>query len=364
MASIKKAGLKKVASEVSQKVTKVVKKVTQKVEKAANSPEKKKAAATKKKAAVPQSSANRKTSLPTKSASSKKVAKSVVKTPVKAAAKKGAKPQSKESSKKLADHSFSPEYLVLMQKDPNWMQAFWHVSEKRVETATRGGKKLVLRLYDASKDLTVRHKKQKRSFRDLEVPPDARSWYVENEAHGQAVQVVLGTVNDQGVFQAMLEPTQDHIVGNAHPNLQDTDPYFIQASLGGGAMNSGSNFMDTANSGENQWLNVLLSGSGSSETSWSISSAEYSSNAPQAIHWGELGKDFFLWVKTRLIVYGGTKPDAHLQVRGEPFPLNPDGTFSLEMDLPDSTQIIPVFATDYEGDFPTTITPVVIKRTE
>jgi len=76
------------------------------------------------------------------------------------------------------------------------------------------------------------------------------------------------------------------------------------------------------------------------------------------------GKDFFLWVKTRLIVYGGTRPDAHLQVRGEPFPLNPDGTFSFEQDLPDSTQIIPVFATDKDGDFPTTIVPVVIKRTE
>jgi len=76
------------------------------------------------------------------------------------------------------------------------------------------------------------------------------------------------------------------------------------------------------------------------------------------------GKDFFLWVKTRLIVYGGTRPDAHLQVRGEPFPLNPDGTFSFEQDLPDSTQIIPVFATDKDGDFPTTIVPIVVKRTE
>ena len=76
------------------------------------------------------------------------------------------------------------------------------------------------------------------------------------------------------------------------------------------------------------------------------------------------GKDFFLWVKTRLIVYGGTRPDAHLQVRGEPFPLNPDGTFSFEEDLPDSTKIIPVFATDKDGDFPTTIVPIVVKRTE
>ena len=112
------------------------------------------------------------------------------------------------------------------------------------------------------------------------------------------------------------------------------------------------------------WLESLSSSSGSM-FSGALSSAALKSNKLElpkdSVNYG---KDFFLWVKTRLIVYGGTRPDAHLQVRGEPFPLNPDGTFSFEEDLPDVTKIIPVFATDKDGDFPTTIVPIVVKRTE
>ena len=143
-------------------------------------------------------------------------------------------------------------------------------------------------------------------------------------------------------------------------NLNDA---FVRASLGGAALggfgSSGLSSMSAKN-----WLESLSSSSGSM-FSGALSSAALKSNKLElpkdSVNYG---KDFFLWVKTRLIVYGGTRPDAHLQVRGEPFPLNPDGTFSFEEDLPDSTKIIPVFATDKDGDFPTTIVPIVVKRTE
>ena len=70
--------------------------------------------------------------------------------------------------------SYDAEYLVLMQKDPNWMQAFWDVSEDRIKRARKGKGKLVLRLFNISGDLTVKRNK-KRKFHDVEVPADARS---------------------------------------------------------------------------------------------------------------------------------------------------------------------------------------------
>ena len=275
-----------------------------------------------------------------------------------AAPKAAAKPVTKTAS---MAQNFDPEYLVLMQKDPNWMQAFWEVSEDRIKRAKKGKGKLVLRLFDVSGDLTVKRAK-KRKFRDVVVPADARSWYVENKATDSTV-AVLGFAQGKN-FMPLVEsvPVQAYSPEGSEVNVDDV---FVKASLGGAAMggfgSSGLSSMSAKN-----WLeNALgsLSSSSGSMFSGALSSAALKSNKLElpkdSVNYG---KDFFLWVKTRLIVYGGTRPDAHLQVRGEPFPLNPDGTFSFEEDLPDCTKIIPVFATDKDGDFPTTIVPIVVKR--
>ena len=281
----------------------------------------------------------------------KKVDVEVVKTP---AAKKAAK-----AAPETLPQSFDAEYLVLMQKDPNWMQAFWDVSEERIKAAKKGKGKLVLRLFDISNDLTVKRNK-KLKFHDVVIPENARSWYIENKVT-QNCAAALGVVSGSK-FESLVEtgPMQTFTLEGSDVN---TENVFVRASLGGATLGGfGSSGLSSMSA--KTWLESLSSSSGSM-FSGALSSAALKSNKLElpkdSVNYG---KDFFLWVKTRLIVYGGTRPDAHLQVRGEPFPLNPDGTFSFEEDLPDVTKIIPVFATDKDGDFPTTIVPIVVKRTE
>jgi len=343
-----KSALTKVAAKVATKVTakkEAVKKTTSKI---------KTAVKTVKTAAPVARSAPRateQTDVVLKSTAKK--AKPVVKV---SAVKAAAKPVTKSAS--LAQ-SFDPEYLVLMQKDPNWMQAFWEVSEKRIKNSKKGKGKLVLRLFDISNDLTVKRGK-KRKFHDVVVPADARSWYVENKASDNCV-AVLGFA-DGNKFLPLVESAPVHPFSMEGSEI-DAGNKFVQASLGGAAL-GGFNSSGLSSMSAKNWLETLSSSSGSM-FSGALSSAALKSNKLELPKDSvSYGKDFFLWVKTRLIVYGGTRPDAHLQVRGEPFPLNPDGTFSFEEDLPDSTKIIPVFATDKDGDFPTTIVPIVVKRTE
>ena len=296
-----------------------------------------------------------------KPAAKKVVAKPVAKPPVKkVVAKAPVKPVAKPAAAKL-EQPFDAEYLVLMQKDPNWLHAFWEVSEQRVKRSKNGKGKLVLRLFDITDDLTVQRSK-KRKFHDVEVPADARSWYVENPV-GNSCMAVLGSV-EGNQFMPILE-SSPVLTFDKNAEVPSFDDEFVRASLGGSVQ---GNFMSSGFSSTTaeSWLNSLRLGSSSeSMFSGALSSAALKSNEiavpKDSVNYG---KDFFLWVKTRLIVYGGTRPDAHLQVRGEPFPLNPDGTFSFEEDLPDSSKIIPVFATDKDGDFPTTIVPIVVKRTE
>ena len=384
-----KAKATTVAKKTAAKAKSAVEKTTAKVKTAVKAVEKtvskivakapaKKAAATTKKAVATKKAAPAKAPVAKNAAPVAKkaapVAKSAPKaseqTDVKASTKKVVRkaaakvPAAKASAKAVTKsdslaQSFDPEYLVLMQKDPNWMQAFWEVSENRIKNARKGKGKLVLRLFDISDDLTVKRGKKKK-FHDVVVPADARSWYVENKASNNTI-AVLGFAEGKN-FMPLVEsvPVQTSTLEGSQVNVDDV---FVKASLGGAAMggfgSSGLSSMSAKN-----WLESLSSSSGSM-FSGALSSAALKSNKLElpkdSVNYG---KDFFLWVKTRLIVYGGTRPDAHLQVRGEPFPLNADGTFSFEEDLPDCTKIIPVFATDKDGDFPTTIVPIVVKRTE
>ena len=352
--AVKKQATAKKATAEKKVIAKVAKKPAEKTEKAAKAAPAKKTvkAATKKtvkeKTEKSVAAAKKVIKAATKA---KKVDVKVVETP---AAKKAAK-----AAPEALPQSFDAEYLVLMQKDPNWMQAFWEVSEERIKAAKKGKGKLVLRLFDIANDLTVKRNK-KLKFHDIEVPADARSWYVENKVT-QNCAAALGVVS-AGKFESLVEagPMQTFTLEGSEVN---TENVFVRASLGGATLggfgSSGLSSMSAKN-----WLESLSSSSGSM-FSGALSSAALKSNKLElpkdSVNYG---KDFFLWVKTRLIVYGGTRPDAHLQVRGEPFPLNPDGTFSFEEDLPDVTKIIPVFATDKDGDFPTTIVPIVVKRTE
>ena len=298
----------------------------------------------------------------TKAPATKTAATKVAKTAAPAAKASAATKASEKEVAKMTQ-SFDAEYLVLMQKDPNWMHAFWEVSENRINEAKKGKGKIVLRLFDIADDLTVQRSK-KRKFRDIEVPANARSWYVENTA-GKSCVAVLGAVSGKN-FKPIVESTPVMTFDKSAAAPAENDA-FAKASLGGNTL---GNFMSSGFSSQTaeSWLKSLGGNFGSSSESMfsgALSSAALQSNnievSKDSVNYG---KDFFLWVKTRLIVYGGTRPDAHLQVRGEPFPLNPDGTFSFEEDLPDSTKIIPVFATDKDGDFPTTIVPIVVKRTE
>ena len=366
-----KAKATTVAKKTAAKAKSAVEKTTAKVKTAVKAVEKtvskivakapaKNAAATTKKAVATKKAAPAKAPVAKKAAPVAKKAAPVAKSAPKASEQTDVKASTKAVTKSdsLAQ-SFDPEYLVLMQKDPNWMQAFWEVSENRIKNAKKGKGKLVLRLFDISDDLTVKRGKKKK-FHDVVVPADARSWYVENKASNNTI-AVLGFAEGKN-FMPLVEsvPVQTSTLEGSQVNVDDV---FVKASLGGAAMggfgSSGLSSMSAKN-----WLESLSSSSGSM-FSGALSSAALKSNKLElpkdSVNYG---KDFFLWVKTRLIVYGGTRPDAHLQVRGEPFPLNADGTFSFEEDLPDCTKIIPVFATDKDGDFPTTIVPIVVKRTE
>ena len=75
-------------------------------------------------------------------------------------------------------------------------------------------------------------------------------------------------------------------------------------------------------------------------------------------------KKFFFEIDAKLIVFGRTDPTAHLTLNNDPIKLNPDGTFRMTFNLPDSRQIIPAVAASADGVEERTIVLAVERNTK
>jgi hypothetical protein len=74
--------------------------------------------------------------------------------------------------------------------------------------------------------------------------------------------------------------------------------------------------------------------------------------------------DFQLAVDAELIVYGVSRRDAHITLKGEPVRLRSDGSFSVRLSMPDRRQVIPVVASTCDGVEQRTIVLAVERNTK
>jgi hypothetical protein len=75
-------------------------------------------------------------------------------------------------------------------------------------------------------------------------------------------------------------------------------------------------------------------------------------------------RDFNFEVDAELVVFGVTSPDAHVTLKGEPVPLEPDGTFKISFNLPERRQVFPVVASSGDGVEQRTIVLAVERNTK
>ncbi len=75
-------------------------------------------------------------------------------------------------------------------------------------------------------------------------------------------------------------------------------------------------------------------------------------------------KDFGFEVDAEMIIYGSTKPEAHVTLSGEPVKLRQDGTFTVRLSMPDRRQLLPVVASSRDGAEQRTIVLAVERNTK
>ncbi len=250
--------------------------------------------------------------------------------------------------------------LVLMVRDPYWLQACWTVarlSVKRAEAALAEHWHTahpVLRLLEVDGGHTT--STSERVVREIDVHGGVTNWYIEVSNPPQGYRVELGYKAASGRFFSICRSntvrtpapdSSDMIDGNWTDVAENYERVF---ALSGG-------YTEDNNSGELQELfEERLRRPMTPNTS-----SQFGSGAERVLN---RHRDLDFHVDAEMILYGRTKPDAKVMLAGEPIKLRPDGSFTVRLAMPDRRQVLPVVASTPDGVEQRTIVIAVERNTK
>lgn len=235
--------------------------------------------------------------------------------------------------------------LVLMVRDSYWLHACWEVSRASVERIRAAmcefwhTAKPVLRLVEV--DLGTTTSAAERVVREIEVHGGVNNWYLDVNDPPKSYRVDLGYLAANGRFYSVI---RSNAVTTPRPGANEaldqnwTDvakEYEKVYAMSGG-------YSENHDSGDlRELFEERLNRSMESPLA-----NKYGVGADSASgHRSELTFD----VDAELIIFGRTKPDAHVSVAGQPVRLREDGTFSVRKSMPDRRQVLPVVAGSRDG---------------
>ena len=271
-----------------------------------------------------------------------------------------------ESAKNLAigsENSVSAEKkdrLVVMVRDPYWLHVYWELTRQSVERAQAAmgqrwhSAKPVLRLFEVQNagDSTT----SDTCVRDIEIHGGVNNWYIDVQNPPQSYRVEVGYLSTDESFYSLTRSNivttpsataRDKVDGNWADVADNFDRIY--------AMSGGY-----AEEGNSQELRELLEDRlrrpmGSPATTRFGAGASGSMNS---------SNDFHLHADAELVIFGATRADAHVMLKGEPVQVRPDGTFAVRISLPDCRQVIPVVASSADGVEQRTIALAIERNTK
>ena len=263
-------------------------------------------------------------------------------------------------AKNLAIHSSgrddSGDRLVVMVRDPYWLHAYWELTRQSIERARAAlgqhwhGARPILRLMEVARDGTTNS--VRRIVRDIEIHGSVNNWYLDVANPPKSYQLEIGYCAPSARFVCLA---RSNIVST--PAVGSIKPF-------GGAWTEG---------GDDYNRIYALSGGYSAEGDHRDLKELFEERLrrPMGTRFTIAGggtdvgqRDFNFEVDAELVVFGVTRPDAHVTLKGEPVPLEPDGTFKISFNLPERRQVFPVVASSGDGVEQRTIVLAVERNTK
>ncbi len=273
---------------------------------------------------------------------------------------------SREATKESAYKPLNPvlkDRILLAVSNPYWLNAYWELSPNSVQRAEAAlkqdwhGARLIIRLFDVtSLDTTST---SETPVRDIVLHGTGQNWYIDVPQPPRAYRADIGYVSRRGDFYVLA---RSNVVtppkagnGEAGEGIEtgwdDTDAKWKAERIL--AMSTG--FESTGSPELRELFEERLGRP--------IGPPKQTAFGTGAVPPGSV-KKFFFEIDAKLIVFGRTDPAAHLTLNNDPIKLNPDGTFRMTFNLPDSRQIIPAVAASADGVEERTIVLAVERNTK
>lgn len=263
-----------------------------------------------------------------------------------------ASPKSKRNGK------IDKDRVVLMVRDPYWLHAYWDVTRSTIERVRASlsenwhTARPVLRLLEVDEATTG----SEQIVRDIEVHGGVNNWYIDVYEPPKSFRVALGYLSANGQFHTLVRSNTVRTprVGSCDAidkNWADiAENYEKVFALSGG-------YSENGEAGELRELfeERLRRPMGSPVVT------KYGVGAEASL---KRGRDFRFEVDAEMIIYGATKPDAHVTLGGEPVELRPDGTFTARLSMPDKRQVLPVVASSSDGVEQRTVVLAIERNTK
>jgi hypothetical protein len=248
---------------------------------------------------------------------------------------------------------------VLMVRDAYWLQASWEITRQSVQRARAAMAenwhlaRPILRLLEVDAGSTT--SSAEKIERDIEIHGGVNNWYIDVKDPPKSYRVAVGYVASDGKF---FQIARSNAVTTPLPGSSDAID---------------KNWTDVAENYEK-----IYSQSGGNEDAAGEDLQEMFEErlrrpmgAPMVTRYGigaeatlNRRRDFEFEVDAELIIYGTTRPDAHVQLAGEPVKLRNDGSFTVRLSLPDRRQVLPVVASSGDGMEQRTIVLAVERNTK
>lgn len=248
----------------------------------------------------------------------------------------------------------SADRLLLLVRDPYWLQVTWEVSPASVTRARTAlgqhwhGAQPVVRIGKLGDDGAVS------GMRQVKVHGGVSHWYVDVAEPPSRYRAEIGYLDLSGEFYSIARSnevqTPEAGVGEVDEHAwtdvaRNADRVF---ALSGGYSADGPS-QELRQALEERLRRPL---GRPTETRFTASEAKTD------------GSMLKVELDAELVVRGATAPHTHLTIQGEPVPVRDDGAFAVKLPFPDRRQVIPVVASSADGMHQRTIILGVERNTK
>lgn len=251
--------------------------------------------------------------------------------------------------------------IVLLVRDPYWLQACWDVTRQSVARAKAALAEHwhtctpTLRLLQVESGATT--STSERVVRDIPVHGGVKNWYIDIKDSPNSYRVELGYLAESGKFFSL---SRSNVVTTPRPGSIDAiDENWADIAENYERIYAMSGGYEPAAAGGD--LQELFEEQLRRPMGTPLSARLASDASEPAIR---RDKDFDFEVDAEMIIYGATKPGAHVTLSGEPVRLRSDGTFTVRLTMPDRRQLLPVVASSRDGTEQRTIVLAVERNTK